>query len=656
MKFISNTLYITPDDAEQAGFYKAAVDAKSKGRSSFDFQIDPDKKNRWIIPYESLTQKYKTAINNHFGNPYEFAGANQLKKHITSDYAAIQYLTQFRFNDGKALSEQLLKDYSTACNILNFLSKSDKKAVKQIGFSDKNVFFEAVILLIKNEGVDLPTSYRRLMEAMREYEANGAASVISKRLGNQNRTKVKDEVSLALLKKLIEHPNKLGDYFIAGKYNEWAKQNERELISKSTVGNYRREYEFELLAGRSGEAVYRDKYDKVVHRKRASAPLLLINSDDNVLDLYYIRDKENKKGHAIADYYHRYALYVVTDAYNDYPLGYAVGNTVTIELVKQAYRNAINHVKELTGENYLWHQIQTDRWGINPNLDSELARYFSDQTHFTPSKFKNSRNRPIEQSFSHKWHGILQVYKNYAGHNVTAKNKVNREAIELNKRDFPTIEQAPAQIADFIERVRRTVDERTGFSKQERWIEGWNAIEEIKKRTLIVEEKLRLFGKRNERTSRITNRGVELQVNSTKFIYDVPEADYIKFVGTTGNVIYDPSDMNQVLFTADEGRIRILCAANQFMPSALADFEEGDRHLLNVKLDEKKRINQGMINEREKRNELIEREMIDVESLLQAGVLSKEINHKAQISYASGNVKKLKDYSGEESLDIIDRL
>ena len=72
------------------------------------------------------------------------------------------------------------------------------------------------------------------------------------------------------------------------------------------------------------------------------------------------------------------------------------------------------------------------------------------------------------------------------------------------------------------------------------------------------------FGKQIQRPAKITNGGIEFTLKNTDFTYEVPEQEYLQFVGTTGNIIYDPVDMNKVLFTADNGRIRIICDAYQF--------------------------------------------------------------------------------------------
>jgi hypothetical protein len=68
------------------------------------------------------------------------------------------------------------------------------------------------------------------------------------------------------------------------------------------------------------------------HEKRPSAPLLLIGSDDNDLDLYFQNETANKKGHTVVNYFHRFKLIVVMDAFNDYVLGYAQADVVTAEL------------------------------------------------------------------------------------------------------------------------------------------------------------------------------------------------------------------------------------------------------------------------------------------------------------------------------------
>jgi len=55
---------------------------------------------------------------------------------------------------------------------------------------------------------------------------------------------------------------------------------------------------------------------------------------------------------------------VVLDACLKYPIGYAIGTHETPQLTQAALRNAAKHTKELFGNMYRAHQIQSDRYAI----------------------------------------------------------------------------------------------------------------------------------------------------------------------------------------------------------------------------------------------------------------------------------------------------
>ena len=427
-----------------------------------------------------------------------------------------QFIEQFVFGNNDKLPISVREKYKNNCKYLWFISRFTPAEVKtQLGFDRTDEFLDYIIAQISKENrqgvTSLPENKRKLRAKVQEYKQNGAICVIHKSFGNKNSVAIKDELQESILMTMIEHPNKLDDTVIAKKYNEWAKSLNYKEITSATVGNYRKRMRLYVSQSRDGRSQYYNTFGKVIHRTRPSEAMLMVNSDDNILDLFF-RDGSN--------YYKRFALYVIIDAYNDYILGWAIGDTVTTELVKDAYRNAIAHIRELTGEYQIWHQLQTDRWNIKG-----LTPFYEAQGAYTPATQGNARAKVIERSFGTVWHQHLKMYKNYSGYNITAKEKRNSEAIELQKKSFPTVDEAYNQVEEFITSLR-LLNGTKGTNKQQEWLQSFR-----EKQTVIQlpdVKRLKLFGVAKTIKNKLTNAGIVFELRKQKYIYDVDQENYQK--------------------------------------------------------------------------------------------------------------------------------
>jgi len=585
-----------------------------------------------LIEYETLPADRKAGILQKFGKPYEYIAKQPLVDYvkINWDYVASDWYNKYVLpNSTLGLPEEYVDKYTKAATWLNAINHftTDKRALKQSLNISIAAFWELAGDLIRANDVALPINERRLKDKLKDYKQEGYPCMIEAwRFGNNNSKKVKDGVAEAVLVKMIANDKKHDDTIIAQYYNKWALKNNYAAITPQTVGYWRKKKAIVTTLSRDGAAINYNQFSKRSQRERPSSPLMLINSDDNVIDLYFRETLKN--GKSTNDYY-RPTLYVVADAFNDYILGYAVGETNTIELIKAAYRNAINHVKEMTGGNYLWHQIQTDNWAIDPKKEGELATFFKDQAHFTPATIKVAQAKYIERSFGVVWHQQLKLFPNYSGFNITAKEKRNPDAVQMARKDFPTKEQAPQYIAQFIENMRQTVNPATGLTRQNEWLKAFNESNFAKKRAISTEKRLQLFGIKHPHANRITAAGIQVEINRKRLTYDISNDLYIENVNKKIEITYDPYDMSQVLVSDGKG-LRFVAGEVQKMPSALADFKEGDMHRFNVLKDFKKQINQHVADSMNAYDEILQRANIDANSLLQAGVTIKEVSHKAQ--------------------------
>lgn len=575
--------------------------------------------NEVWLRFESLPAKYQQLARNKWGNPYDLVAAQIIREKLTAKPEDLEFVKNYRYGeDMKYLPENVRNEYTLALKYLNLLATTSVADAKKMGFDSKTTFNQGCLTLIQGDKVKLPTKYVPLMRKVADYEARGPQAIIHKGFGNQIARKVSDEVSLSLLMELLRLPNGHDFVSVCQAYNAVADQKKWKAITPQTVGNYYHDNRIEIDQFRFGASTWRNRHDRVEHREKPSAPLLLINSDDNDLDLFYIAVDDGKK-----TYYERVTIMLVIDAYNDYPLGYAIGKGQTVDLVKEAYLNAVHHVRELTGEQLTWHQLMADKWGIKALGDW----YNSQGVFFTPS-VGNARGKVIEQSFGKGWHKLLKYYHNYCGYNVTAQTKTNPDNIARTKKDFPLLEEAPAQVADFINRLRET--------KRDQWLAGYQKMAADKKKYLSDRERLLIFGRNHIDTNTLRNTGLQITLNKEGIIYDIPIEAYKQNVGKVAQVKYDPYDLTKVLALCDNGQTQIVCPVFEKHKMAVMDMTEGDRARLNVRLADKKAFSQGALDKRAHQKEILQHNFIDAQSLLQAGVVVKEQKQLAERTYNGG--------------------
>ncbi|QEM13446.1 hypothetical protein [Mucilaginibacter rubeus] len=605
-----------------------------------------------LIDFETLPADRKAKVIEKYGDPYQYVVKQPLTEwaQLNWNKKAFDFYNNYTLPNSAKLPTEYRDKYTKAVTYMDGIIyyTTDKQALKRDFNIKMEAFWRIAGDVIKAQNVALPSYETRLKERIKSYKKDGFNCLIETfRFSNDNRAKVKGQKAQDVLLKLIELDNKHSDEVIAASYNLWAVQNGMETITHHAVAYHRRNLDYQVVMAREGKAAAYSKYSKHVKQARPSAPLMLINSDDNVLDLYFKEVKyvkvKNKQGvlknKKVVNNYWRPVMYVIIDCHNDYPLGYAVGETVTIELIKEACRNAIAHIAELTGKPHIWHQLKSDKWSIDRDLEGELATFFKmgGETIYFPAQVAQSKY--IERVFGRPLHKVLKVFPNYSGANITATSvtsRPNTDALQKRAANFPDKSKAPEVIEMVINTMRHSIVEGTGKSRQEQWLEDYHASEFSKTRAISVERKLELVGVKHEPNEpvRLSVEGINFQLNKQNFSFDIPGIYFPEQVNKRVEIIYDPADMSQVLVTDNKG-IRFVADTYQFKPSAIADYKEGDRARINAENEDKTRIAAKLSNYVEDRNARLQRERIDAQSIIQASVLTKAINHKAQKALTS---------------------
>lgn len=661
------TLFLSYSECIEAGLSEhTLIKAKQRGSSSWLIINDPEDARKLLIGYEKLSEINKHKITARYGNPYHYIAHQPIRELITATPAARQFFLSYRYNDNKMLPLRRVNQYSRACDILELIKRVDEsrnKIVKELGISVPE-FYNHIKAIIQEEQKNgesetydggnqlyarFPWHYVSLREKVNEYMEAGFSCVIDKAYGNNGALKVKTDDARDLLIELLKNPLQYNDVLITMLYNTKAEENGWETITPPTVQKWRKKYEAEITPYRNGNAAFNEKYIRQVKGLRPSAPLYLIEHDDNNLDFLYKGEDGSQ--------FNRYVAIVVTDSHCDLVLGKSVIPSDMPETwqVQHAYLDAMYYIRSLTGGWHMPHEIKADKW-----RSKSLAPLYNKIAKFVPPSHGNKHRGYIEQFFgSSLWKNCQKLVSNgnWNGNNMTARFRgFNPDMLEmsLKEKSRPVVgEEAEVQIEQFFFLLRNMSDfKRTDLkapSKQEKWLQAWNELSPEQKNPITDEQFLLTFGiihqPRHTDTIRITNRGVEPQICGTKYSYDLPEPwMYSKLRGADVQVIYDPFDMSRVLITNNDD-IRFIAQSAQLVPRALKDHFTGSRTFLNSLLAEKKdQVNQvaAISASRKKVNGN------HAEAMLQSGmVMPKEVKNAAE--------QKLLDRFNEEYENHLDQ-
>jgi hypothetical protein len=631
MKFLpSGVLGVEWIDLVQAGVSEDTLkSARKRGSSSWAWVDDPDDGRKVLAVYEKLKPLYKDMLIRKYGDVYAYTKYEPIRMLVQHDHKAESFYLDYRTDNGLVLPKEKVDEYTLKASWLNMINLvlSDKKALKKHLKVTITLFFENLFKLIESDKIGLPTTYKRLMIRLDEYMEKGYGVLVDWRTGKRLAAKVKDELCEAVLLEMIAHHNQHDDVYITHAYNYWAEQNNYKAITSQTVGIHRRKNKVMVVMQREGNMALSDKYLPQVKGFRPSFPLAMVEHDDNHLDYGYYEISTGNK-------YARYKAIVIIDSHNDYVLGYAYAINMSMQLIKAAYMNAMYHIRSLTGNWYAPHEIKSDNWGIK-----ELMPYYQGIGNFIKTPVGSKHRGYLEPFFgSPHWKRCMKAVAplNYTGNNITATNRgVNMEVLNKNVNarpvmsNDPMLDESRKQVEDFFH-LLRTMKESNGVSRQEEWLQAWNATDESKKILLSDEQVLMKFGEvhnHNGKGIAITNRGVEPQIAGVKYSYDLPVQIMMLNIGKSVELMYDPYDMSRVLVLS-EG-IRCIATEARLHSRALADASTDSRHYLNMVLDDKRNMVAEIGKAKDRRKQVLSNANVDAETLLIHGITSKDLYHDA---------------------------
>jgi len=658
MKFIDNTLYIEFKELVSVGISGAAIrKAKNRNSSSWSFLQDPDDHRKVLIEYEKLKSKYKKLVIDKLCGglkPNEYFSTQAINRHLVikqGDMEFIQSETGLR-KDTRAKAVE-------ACKYLYLLERLNTATLKKKAFPKWTVdeFWDNLIAHIKanktlnkggKAGINLSSNRIRLTNFAKKYSQDGPSVLISRRMNNKNSSKLGKTIEngklsvyskdlftqqMSLLLELRANLNNFDYVQITKKYNLVARDLRYPELTSRQVESilFTGEHNRITSPGRYGAAYYYNTQSIQAKRRRPVMPLQYVTVDGWEVELFYQERVYDSRGNSKMLYDRRLKVVIILDTFNNYPLGYAIDDQESAILIKQAMKNAVDHVHKLTGRYYIPYQIQSDHFAY-----SEMKSFYEMMSHvFTPARVGNAKSKVIEPYFRHINKTYCQMLYNWSGFGITSRreNQPNRSLKDKIKKSFP---DRPGVI--------RQIEKIITSERQERIDNYMPALEKANKMTLTDENYLRYLGIQHSRTAKLTGRGFMITIGGVKMTYDSFDRDFRNQDHRSWQAYYDLMNLSKILVEADDGKYRFILDEKYEQPMALNEQTAEDRRELKKIKDYNKADEQAIAEARAENIRILEDMFYDhpeLEDIRKLTMFTQDGQQKKLLQEAKG-IKALK--------------
>jgi len=554
-----------------------------------------------LVLLSSIAQDWKDQLAVKFGKPNEEIKKSWFAQHYIADREAFNFYIDYKYGENIKLDPAVIQKYVFQASVLNtvLLMKTNRKQyLKTLSCTTVDIWESLSRDVNAFTEVDhkLPTTKSSLRFKVNKYVKEGYASIISDKFGTQNALKLKEREQEALIDELLAKHTNLDNELVSNLYNIVAEKMKWPTITAQTVGNRKKERNLVIYAGRNGVSALSNNILMQNKRQAPSAPMLYWTLDGWDAELLYQNTTVNKAGYSTTTYHNRLTLVVVLDAFNKYPIGYAIGSHESPELIKEALRNAINHTAELFGQRMNPRQLQSDNY-----QSKVLTPVYQACAHvYTPAKVKNAKSKIIEPYFSHLNNAYCRLMDNWSGYNINSgsKNQPNSEMINKISKYFPDEQGCRQQLESIIRSERaKKVDE---------YVNSWENVPEDLKLTMPQENFLLALGKKSGHTNKLVGSGLNVRIDGAKEVYDSFDLDFRKQAHQDWEILYDSQNIDQVLAVSKDNKHRYLLERKHIQAMALDDRNEADAGQLKRVSDYNKRAIEYITNEREENALLLE--------------------------------------------------
>lgn len=517
-----------------------------------------------LVSYDSIPERFKKVIVEKFGDPKETIKQSRIKDKLVTDLKATEYFNNYTLDNGSALPEKAKLEYLANASILNALHQVINET-KSVRGKVKNVWQESakVIQNLPKHTYphSLPKNVQSLKRKHKKYIAEGYESLIHKGFCNDNSEKINDDAKVWVISRWADRVAVCANIAqLLFEYNELAKEKGwKTLKEEKTLYNYlNKEGVKHLWYGhRHGDAASKEKF---VYQHSTILPTMrdsLWYSDGTKLNYFY--QYANDKGEIKVG---TCQVYEVMDVYSEVFLGFHISKTEDYIAQFHAYKMAA----QVSGHRP--YQIGFDGQGGHKKLKSgnfltKLSRLAIKTQPY------NGKSKTIESAFGRFQAQFLKRDWFFTGQNITAKkleSKSNREFINANKKDLPTLEQI---VETYIKRRtewNNALHPKTRIPRSEMYRNSQNP------NTPKIElwDMVDLFWIEREKPVTCNAYGITFQEKKEKYTYMVyqensslPNVEWLRNnIDKKFYIKFDPEDMSMVyLFEKDALGLRFVTEA-----------------------------------------------------------------------------------------------
>ena len=534
-----------------------------------------------LADFSSFPERFRRVMETVFGDPKAERSKNALDEFLGQDTKVMEFYSSYEVDDNRYLPTETINEYyANACvlNAIHLLLNSRRSLQKMCGGTVK-AYWPTIAQNVMDLDRSLyphslPLNDRRLKDRYSQYQKGGYEVLIHKNFTNKNAARVDDDVKEAVLIELLSDPRNLDNAQVARYYNELCDKMGWKDITPAAVATYRKKYATMIFARRRGHTNFINKKTMQVKRSRPTCPLYFWTIDGWDVELMYQATVVDKKtGYTRTTYHNRPTMVIVLDPCTNYPVGYAIGDKENPELIKAALRNAIYHTKELWGEMYQVHQMQSDNYGrgaMKPYFKAMCDKY-------TPAQAHNAKAKVIEPWFKYFNKKHCQPERNWSGFGVTSNKESQPNGDMLNKfrKEFPDYDGVVAMVVEKLE-IERAL-------KLDEYLAKWDATPADDKVILATDRYLLNFGQvlANDKTGKKTtvmlqDNGLKVTINGIKRDYDCFDVTFRDHYSTQWEIRYDPRDLSKVMAVNADETLRYLLKEKYVQPMALKDRKPGD--------------------------------------------------------------------------------
>ena len=521
-----------------------------------------------LVDWRTLPVRFQAKVIELIGDPIKVVNDNLMLREAVKrrearvkDLEAWDYFGKLTDANGRMLKEEKIKELTNSAKILNAITDcldmiKSAATMRSQSFNVKREFKEFAYQVENNLSDyehELPTSPDRLYKVWLDYSRNGYEALVHGSLGKQTNNKNKRPAEVeAVISELLAMGNQLSDVMVSKIAESMGVE-----IAPRRIQEIRKKNELINQASREGVRKFSNTALMQVDRCRPSQPMLMWVSDGWDAELYY-QDERSR--------YNRLTIVMVVDAFNDYIMGYAIGEHENTDLIIEAYRDAINHAELLLGMAVMPQQIQSDNYGykVLPPYYATICK------EYTPAALGNAKAKVIEQYFR-TVQSKLQLLPNYSGHNITAKKQTNDEWISANSKYFPARDECVRQLQALVE-IERS-------ERRQALLQAWSNRDEAKVLMLDRCAYLAKFGERS-RGNMLTPNGIKLIRDGEEYKYECADIRMREMRGERWTICYNRNNMNVAVAESEDGRVRFELHAKVKVPMAIADCTEEDFRVL----------------------------------------------------------------------------